>query len=42
MLKHLAKPDNFKRGEGFIATSYYDPKLDGCYFMEFYNNGSLD
>ncbi|CAD8057246.1 unnamed protein product [Paramecium sonneborni] len=42
ILKKLSQINEKGIGEGYIATSYYDEKLEKCYFMEFYNNGSLD
>lgn len=38
----MCKEKNKGIGEGYIVTSYYDEKIKGCYFMEFYNNGSLE
>ncbi|CAK56465.1 unnamed protein product (macronuclear) [Paramecium tetraurelia] len=42
ILKTLSKTTEKGNGEAYIVTSYYDENLKGCYFMEFYNNGSLE
>ncbi|CAD8055836.1 unnamed protein product [Paramecium sonneborni] len=43
ILKQLSKTTKKATGEGNIVTCYYDQKLENdCYFMEFYNNGSLE
>ncbi|CAD8138489.1 unnamed protein product [Paramecium octaurelia] len=42
ILKNLSQIQEQGNGEAYIVTSYYDESLNDCYFMEFYNNGSLE